>query len=244
MQTLSKTIILLCVLLLSPPVYAKIYRDADDRLFEQFQLYFDPSQCNQLLQLTGFWQGTQRITSEIEVRKALCYVQKSEIDLAIDSLNRAIQLDPDNADAYNNLGSIYLKYKNNINEALSYYQSAIKIKPENLEYRINEIIALESAEQFREAQSKIENLLKTEPRNAILWVIRGNIFYSLGNLREAFFSFNKAYWYNPRLVNALANRGVVRIKMGNKHWGCRDLQKARQEGSDFAVKLWDEWCQK
>ncbi len=50
-------------------------------------------------------------------------------DLAIQYYQKAIALDPNNGTAYNNIGNIYFRDKNNPQASLTYYKKATQVQP-------------------------------------------------------------------------------------------------------------------
>ncbi len=59
------------------------------------------------------------------------YSQKGQADEAIVHYERALEINPDNADAHNNLGNAFL-HKGQAREAIVHYELAVKINPTNL----------------------------------------------------------------------------------------------------------------
>jgi Flp pilus assembly protein TadD len=70
-------------------------------------------------------------------------------DEAIKEFREAIALDPDLADAHNNLG-IALIAKDRVDEAIEAYREAIELDPENEDFTQNLEIALEAQAGLQE----------------------------------------------------------------------------------------------
>lgn len=222
--------------------FGKAYRDIYELKSEMLQTQFDLSKCEQVMSLTNLFRHTPRENSQLYVHRSICQLEIGQVDDAIKSLERAIEIDNYNTDAYNNLGNIYTSILKKPERSLYYYQRAVELAPDDLRYRLNLIMAYELLGSYREARQEVDRLLRKHRRNGLVWLVRGNLFYSMGNLKEALFSFSRAFWYDSSLVDALTNRGIVRIKLGDKHWGCRDLERAKRLGSDFAREQLQYLC--
>lgn len=62
------------------------------------------------------------------------YFEAGKIEKAVDSLNKAIELDSANANALNSLGYILADKKLDIDQAIDYCRKAVKLNPENPAY--------------------------------------------------------------------------------------------------------------
>ena len=56
-------------------------------------------------------------------------MMRGSYDKAEESFQQILKLDPDNFTAHNNLGLIYLQYKNKSSQAVYYFQKSLKINP-------------------------------------------------------------------------------------------------------------------
>ena len=74
--------------------------------------------------------------------------------------------------------------------------------------------------------------------------------YNLGLLEQdyrkdtgaALFHYNKAIELNPYYTQPLVNRGIIRIRQGDKENGCADLTRAIQLGRKDRVATYDYYC--
>jgi tetratricopeptide (TPR) repeat protein len=73
---------------------------------------------------------------EVRVGLAKAYVENREIDAAVAELNKTIEMAPDSAEAYFQLGLIQQDVKKNSAAALTAYQKASALDPQNVSYCI------------------------------------------------------------------------------------------------------------
>jgi Flp pilus assembly protein TadD len=79
------------------------------------------------------------------------------VDEAITQYQRALQSEPDYADAHNNLGNAFLQ-KGRIDEAITHFQKALQIKPVNPEVQNNLawLLATGPAASLRDGNQAVE----------------------------------------------------------------------------------------
>ena len=73
--------------------------------------------------------------------RGVAYRGKGEYDRTIEDLNKAIELNPNDALAYGNLGNIYTE-KREFGQAVQDYNKALKIDPQNVKTIHNRAVAL------------------------------------------------------------------------------------------------------
>lgn len=82
-------------------------------------------------------------------------MQKVFYDKALDDLNSAIILNPDDAAAYQNRGNIYSQ-RNLMHKAITDYDKAIRLNPESAESHWNRGMAWFALSRFEEAAMDLE----------------------------------------------------------------------------------------
>lgn len=83
----------------------------------------------------------KRRESYIKAKELLNIAQKEilsgDIDTAFNKLKQAVKLDPENPYIHNNLGSIYLRAKNEPKKAFEHYHKAYKLNPNSKTFKEN-----------------------------------------------------------------------------------------------------------
>src|SRR5690606_11440492 len=70
-------------------------------------------------------------TPEIKYDLAMLYERQGKMDLFEGLMRRVIELDPDNANAYNSLGYTYADQNRNLDEAQDLLERALDLDPDN-----------------------------------------------------------------------------------------------------------------
>lgn len=99
-------------------------------------------------------------------------------------------------------------------EAISYYEFALKISPYIAEGWNNKGNALNMIGRYSEALECLDNALKINPQYASAWINKGISLANLGNGQEALKCFDKAIGISQNLAQAWYNKGLVLLNLG------------------------------
>ncbi|MDA8689312.1 tetratricopeptide repeat protein, partial [Rhodobacteraceae bacterium] len=130
------------------------------------------------------------------------------LDLAINAFQKVINIKPDYAEAYNNLGNP-LTGQGKLDEAIAYYQKALSLKPDYSEAYNNMGIALHYQGKFIEAISSYQKALSLKPNYSEAYYNIGNAYKGQGRLDEAIASYQKALSLKPDHAEVSYNMGKV-----------------------------------
>jgi predicted TPR repeat methyltransferase len=134
-----------------------------------------------------------------------------QFDKAISQYEKAISLKPNYAEAYYNLGHSYHKL-GQLDKAVRSYKKVVDIKPEYAENHSNKILSVIyyfSKGQIPDALDVLEVLIKSSPRDALLFNMIGGCYASLGESDRAIQNYEKALALKPNyaipkhMVNSL-----------------------------------------
>jgi tetratricopeptide (TPR) repeat protein len=108
--------------------------------------------------------------------------------------------------AWNNKGeALFIKGK--YNEAIKYYDEALRINPKKAESWYNKGLALFQLNDFKEAIIIFDKALVIRPNYAEVLFYKGVALYDLENYREALDCFDKALELDPTNIYSLVNKG-------------------------------------
>lgn len=109
---------------------------------------------------------------------------------AIQNHEKAIQLQPDYADAYNNVG-IILSRLGRPEEAVDIYDKAIDLEPDYFEAYNNRGSLLEDLQRHEEARKSYTNSIRLKSDYALAYSNRGRVQKKIGNYEGIMEDFSK-----------------------------------------------------
>ena len=145
--------------------------------------------------------------------------QEGKNDIALKLYNQVLKIDPNYADAHNNLGVIFQNQMNH-EKAKECYEKAIAINPNYADAHNNLGIIYSDLGKNQKAKEYYDKAIVINPDYANAHNNLGNIFQKLGNLQKAKECYEKAIVINPNYVNAHNNLSEIFIKL-------KDFQKAK-----------------
>ena len=137
-------------------------------------------------------------------------------DDSIKSFKKAIEINPNFAEAYNNLGNVF-KSLNKIKDSVQSYEMAIEINPNFAEAynNLGNLLTMDS-KLLNQAVKCFEKAVEINPDFAIAHNNLGNAFKDLNYLDEALKSYERAFDIESSLDNVLGN--VLSTKMNSCNW--------------------------
>ena len=134
---------------------------------------------------------------------------------AIRSYDKAIELDPKYALAWNNKGSA-LGYQENYDEAIKCYDEAVRLDPNYAVAKYNKGVIFSIQYKYNEAIKCYDEAIKIDTNYVDAWYNKGNALYKKGKYDEAIMAFDEAIRLNPNLADAWNNKGATLYDQG-KH---------------------------
>lgn len=152
--------------------------------------------------------------------------RQGEYEKAIKSFDKAIELNPELAEAWNNKGAALNSLGNNPNDAIKSLDKAIEIDPQYAEAWSNKGNALMKLGKLHEAVKSYDRAIKINPQNATSWYNKGTALYELNDQIEAVKSFDKTIEVNPQYAKAWTNRGNALEKLGKLNEAIESYNRA------------------
>lgn len=143
----------------------------------------------------------------------------------IQAYNKAVRLNPDNAEIYYNRGIAYSKigqYQN----AISDYNEAIRLKPDYVEAYNNRGNIYGQHGQYQLAIEDFNKVIGINPNHFRAYNNRGLACSEMGQYQSAVKDFSKAISLKPDYANAYNNRAFSFFMLGDKISGCKDAKKS------------------
>lgn len=149
-------------------------------------------------------------------------------DQAILDLSKAIQLDPENATAYNNRGVAYSEL-HEYEKAVDDFTMGIQVEPEGSEVfylyanRGNTYLFLK---QYDKAIADTTNAIQIDPKNPVVYCFRGSAYLVMGQYDSAINDYSEGIKLDPKDNICYYNRGLAYSSLGKYSQAIADFSKA------------------
>ncbi|PSB04588.1 tetratricopeptide repeat-containing S1 family peptidase [Merismopedia glauca] len=154
--------------------------------------------------------------------------EKGNYQEAIENYTKAIEIDPQYTNAYNNRGIAYGNL-GNYQQAISDYARAIALNPQDPDAYYNRGNAYDDLGEYQKAISDYDRAITLNPQDLEAYNNRGIAYRKLGDYQKAISDYNRAIALNPRSPNPYYNRGIAYTNVG-------EYQKAISD-YDLAIAL-------
>ena len=137
---------------------------------------------------------------------------KGDVEGAISHFQTAVTLNPRKqwtSIINQTLGYVYQESKNDINAAITSYQSAYLLTPEDIDIYVNLGSAFYDKEDYDNALTVYRNALDLDPKNAKIHCNLGFLHWGKGDLDEAIKEYEMSIEYDPAYDIAYNNLGVI-----------------------------------
>ncbi len=172
---------------------------------------FISDQYNHPAAKIAFYEGNANVTLE-------------KYEEAIEDYTRAIDLNPQYAEAYNNRG-IANRHLVKFEEAIEDYNKAIKLNPQLVTPYYNRGTAKATLGKRQEAIEDYNKVIKLNPKYVEAYYERGLANHALGKHEEAIEDYTEAIDLNPKYAEAYYRLGFTNHDLGNIN---RDLHKPKE----------------
>lgn len=171
--------------------YLELYRVIDKK--NSFQVYvFEKinSGANRLSLMNDFIAEVPGASEPI-VRRAVQYVNENRVSDALEDLNFAISVDPENAMTYYEKGNLYQRVSNN-EEALKWYDKAIEQNKKLIAAYTSKAIVFYQQAQYQESITQLNICVKESPGYGLAYYYLGLNYLALDQKQNACNNLSKA----------------------------------------------------
>ena len=152
---------------------------------------------------------------------------------AIDCYDKAIELDPKDADTWNNKGNS-LNSLGRDEEALTCLDKAIELDPKHASPWSNKGNSLHSLGRYEKALTCYEKAIELDPKCATAWNNKGSSLHNLSRYEEALTCCDKAIELDPKKAMAWNNKGSSLHSLGRHEEALTCLDKAIELDPKYA----------
>lgn len=146
--------------------------------------------------------------AQAHTAKAQALAKSGETAAALDEFNRAVGLDPYNAQALYGRALIY-QGNNEHDFAVADFSAANGLNPQKVEPLLGRATSYLALGKVKEAAADLDEASEADPHNAQVWTARGQAYERLGDKAKAAASYNKAVALRPR--DDAARSGLARV---------------------------------
>ena len=159
------------------------------------------------------------------VARGCMYLQSQVWDEAAREFRKAIKMEDDYAEAYNNLGLAML-YANKPSEAVEALETALQLFPNWNIAEVNLGLALSRVNRLEEACDYYRRALKAKSAQPAVWLALGDCLATLNLTDEALEAFNTAVHHNPKYDIAFHRIGMIHARRNNIEEAQASLSRA------------------
>ena len=157
-------------------------------------------------------QDTENAKEHIEA--AATYYADGEYDKAIIELEKVIELEPDNVDAYTNLALSYFK-NGDYENAAAVWTEVINFEPEKADAFFERGTSYFNLKKYEQAIADFTQAIDLGSNDADAYNMRGRSYGYMENYEQAIADFTQAIELDPTLDDAYFNRAVSTSKIGS-----------------------------
>ena len=159
-------------------------------------------------------------------------------DPFIRELDRVIEQNPDDADAYFKRGLAYAQ-KSRYGDAIKDFDQVIRLNPKDSEALNNRCWARAMVGDLQVALKDCNESLRLKPNFVDALDSRGLVNLKSGQPGKAIADYNAALRVNPKHASALYGRGKAKLRNGDKAGGNADIAAAKAINKDIAQEFED-----
>jgi len=167
------------------------------------------------------------------VRRAEAYAAKKDFANAIVEYRSALQQDPKLGTARLRLGDIYAQISDGQNAYREYVRAADTM-PDNIDAQLKAGALLLLSNQYAEAKTRAEAVLRMSPRHPGALTLLGNALAGLNDTDGALERLNEAILSDPSQGSLYSNLGVLQLARGDRQMAEASFKKATHAMPDRA----------
>jgi tetratricopeptide (TPR) repeat protein len=151
--------------------------------------------------------------------------KKGDFQGAIADLDKAITINPEYAEAYNNRGLTY-KALRDYQKAIADLDKAIVLNPKLALAYTNRGMIYHALKEYPKAIADLDKAIEINANHIYAYNSRGNIYADLKDYPKAIADYTKAIEINPEYANAYYNRGNTYADLKEYPLAIADYRKA------------------
>jgi protein O-mannosyl-transferase len=163
----------------------------------------------------------------------LVFLQRGQVDKAVEQFQKALKINPNYGEAYSNLG-LALFQRGRLDEAITNYQRALKINPKSFVTHCDLGNALLQNRQVDDAVAEYQKALEIKPNYEEAHGNLGLAFFQKGQLDDAMAQYEKVLQIEPNSFSTHYNIGLVFRQKGELDKATGQFQEVLRLKPDFS----------
>jgi len=172
----------------------------------------------------GSYHPHERLRPDQLTRAALQHRAEGRPQQALEELERALALYPDEADLLAVRGSLYLEQAD-YSKALRDLEAALRIQPNRTGTLVNRAQAYRQFGRIAEALADLDRAVEVDPQSVPALFNRGSIHFSSGEYAPALADFERCIAIDPHQPAPYFNRAATYDALGRREEAIADLQR-------------------
>jgi len=170
--------------------------------------------------------------AESFVKQGIQNVQKGDLDEALDDFDQAIELNPQNANAYYNRGIVKSRLKD-WDGAIADFTDSIKFNPQHVGAYFYRGIAKQQNSDLQGALADYTQTIAFDPQLALVFLNRGIVKSQLEDWDGALADYTQDIKFNPKSTAGYFYRGIIKHQKGDLDGALADYTQALETGSKY-----------
>jgi len=169
---------------------------------------------------------TQELSSNAHLNLGNLHLQQGNNDIAYESMTKAIRSNPNSSEAFFCLAYMEQE-KENFLEAINFFETALKIKPEDVGALNNMGNCFDRLNKSHDSIKTYSKAISLDSEYIAAYYNRGNAYSKIGEDKLALKDLNQAIDLDNTFYQAYYNRGSVFKRLGKIELAEKDLKKAK-----------------
>lgn len=178
-----------------------------------------------LLELAGQQIESTGEKAQVHFRRARLHLAFEKNDLADTDLQAAVELEPNNAELWNQIGLLYGR-QGQEDKAHQHYTKTIELDSSLWYGWFNRALSDVKLGRNGEALADFSKAAEINPKHARIWNQRGLLYHRIGDIRRAYDDYSRCIELEPNVAVHWANRAVAQRGLGNLDESIKDADKA------------------
>jgi tetratricopeptide (TPR) repeat protein len=146
------------------------------------------------------------------------------IDADIAHWVKEVSEDPENANAYFNLGEAYQRKKEH-ETAIKNFEKALELNKDSVIYRKYLALSYGDLKEFDKSLKVIDEAMKRSPDDHTLYKLAGSVYFQKGDLKKAEEILRKALEMSPGELETYTTLAFIQKEMGNADGAKKSLNE-------------------